>query len=99
MLSVLYLTIFCKNTGCYCRTPLPRWSADLRRPPSVYSALVREETSRRRGRDHVMRRIVGAPLDQSLGPVTHDGQRQTQEAQHGGGESQQTGQQTGPDAH
>jgi len=46
-----------------------------------------------------MRRIVGAPLDQSLGPVTHDGQRQAQEAQHGGGERQQTGQQTGPDAH
>jgi len=47
---------------------------------------VREETSRRCGSDHVMSRIVGATLDQSLGPVTHDGQRQTQETQHGGGE-------------
>lgn len=60
---------------------------------------MREETSRRRGRDHVMSRIIGAPLDQPLGPVTHDGERQAQETQDGGGERQQTGQQARPHAH
>jgi len=61
---------------------------------------VRQETSGGRAGNHVVRRrVVDASLDQSLGPVTHDRQRQAQETQHGGDESQQTGQQTGPHAH
>lgn len=66
---------------------------------SIHSTLVRQEASGRRAGDHVMRRVVHASLDQPLGPVAHDRQRQAQETQHRGGERQQTGQQTGPHAH
>jgi len=47
----------------------------------------------------MMSRIIGAPFNQSLGPVTHDGERQAQETQDGGGERQQTGQQARPHTH